>query len=100
MSPAHAIDELQLPSGAEGELVSVAAEGSHGVGAGPRSAQPTVPLQAGYGSAAILTRRSILRLCRSASDVPGLQLTSQRTVILRSPHPPSLLAGWCLGEES
>lgn len=63
MSPAHAIDELQLPSGAEGELVSVAAEGPGGVGADPRGAQPAVPLPAGHNEpASVLTRLLRLRL--------------------------------------
>lgn len=70
VSPAHAIDELQLPSGAEGELVFVAAEGPGHVGADPRGAQPAVSLPAGHNEpASILTRHAILRLRLSASDV-------------------------------
>lgn len=47
ISPANASDGLQLPAGAEAQYVSVGAEGSYWVGAGPRGAEPAVSLPAG-----------------------------------------------------
>uniref|UniRef100_A0A8C4ITF0 Motile sperm domain containing 2 n=1 Tax=Dicentrarchus labrax TaxID=13489 RepID=A0A8C4ITF0_DICLA len=59
---AHATDGLQLTDGAEAEYVSVGAEGSHWVGAGPCGAEPAVSLHAGYFPAAVLTCHRSLRL--------------------------------------
>ncbi|XP_040003570.1 motile sperm domain-containing protein 2 isoform X1 [Xiphias gladius] len=61
-SGAHANDGLQLADGAEAEYVSVGAEGSHWVGAGPDGAESAVSLLAGYSPAAILTCHSSVRL--------------------------------------
>lgn len=68
ISPAHANDDLQLPAGAEAEYVSVGAEGSYWVGAGPRGAEPAVSLHAGHFPAAILTCHSSLLLHLSTTD--------------------------------
>lgn len=68
ISPAHANDGQQLPAGAEAQYVSVGAEGSHWVGAGPRGAEPAVSLHAGWTPAAILTCHSSLCLRLSTTD--------------------------------
>lgn len=65
--PAHASDGLQLAVGAEDEYVSVGAEGSHRVGAGPCGAEPAVSLHAGLFTAAVLTC-SLYRLHPSTTD--------------------------------
>ncbi|KAG8000618.1 Motile sperm domain-containing protein 2, partial [Nibea albiflora] len=62
----HASDGLQLTAGAEAEHVSVGAEGSHRVGAGPCGAEPAVSLHAGCFTAAALT--CSLRLHLSTTD--------------------------------
>lgn len=55
--PDQTNDGLQLEAGAEAELVSVAAEGSHRPGAGPHDPQPVVCLPGVLSSADLLTRR-------------------------------------------
>jgi len=67
LSPAHASDDQQRADGAEAEYVSVGAEGSDGVGAGPRGAEPAVPPPAERSAAAVLTGRGRLPLYPSTS---------------------------------
>lgn len=58
ISAAHAVDGVELPTGAEDRYVSLGAEGSRRVGVGPHGAQLAVSLPAGNVPAALLTCHS------------------------------------------
>lgn len=60
ISAAHAVDGVELPTGAEDQYVSLGAEGSRRVGVGPHGAQLAVSLPAWNVPAALLTCQSRL----------------------------------------
>lgn len=60
ISAAHAVDGVELPTGAEDQYVSLGAEGTRRVGVGPHGTQLAVSLPAWNVPAALLTCQSCL----------------------------------------
>lgn len=72
ISAAHAVDGIELPTGAEDQYVSLGAEGSRRVGVGPHGAQLAVSLPAGNVPAALLN-------CHSTSPPPSASMDHRLT---------------------